>query len=167
VIVSLSMVALVGGMSAANARQPESEAFGPFSFTGEVVTDCGDFEVLNDATYSFVQTSYFDKSGNVVRQLVFETWSESIYYRSDGIGPILTGQVEKNQNRINFIKDENLLILNDHGYMIKPPHGGVVFLDSSRIIFDLASNEIVSLKGRYDGFSEDAHNRFCAAFRQP
>lgn len=150
----------------ANAGQPVTEVFGPFPTEGEVFYDCGDFQVLNDYVFSYKHTDYFDNSGNVVRQSEFLNWSDSTYYRSDGIGPVLTGQVEKTNERINFIKDENLLIIMDHGYMLKPPHGGVIFLFASRLIVDLDTGEIISSKGRFDS-EEDAANRVCAAFAVP
>lgn len=165
-IVSLSMVALLGSMPAANAVQPESEVFGPFPAVGEVFFDCGDFQVLNDYTFSFVHTDYFDKLGNVVRQRERLEWTDSFYYRSDGIGPVLMGAVEQTNERINFVKDENLLIIMDHGYMLKPPHGGVIFLFGGRLILDLTAGEVISLKGRFDD-EEDAANRVCAAFAVP
>jgi len=163
VIVSLSVIALLGGVSAANASQPQSEAFGPFPVQGEVFFECDGFDVLNDYTFSYEHTDYFDKDGNVVRQRERLEFTPSLYYRSDGIGPVLMGAVEQTNETINFIKDENLLIVRDHGYMMKPPHGGVVFLYAGLQIIDLAAGEVVSEKGRFDN-EEDAANRVCAAF---
>lgn len=165
-IVSISMCALLGGASAANAGQPVSEAFGPFPTDGEVFYDCGDFQVLNDYTFSYVHTDYFNKDGSIVRQRDRLEWTDSVYYRSDGIGPVLMGAVEQTNERINFIKDENLLVIMDHGYMLKPAHGGVVFLYGGRLIIDLSTGDVVSLKGRFDD-EEDAANRVCAAFAVP
>ena len=165
-IVSLSMVALLGGVSAANAGQPQSEAFGPFPQEGELFFECDGFDVLNDYTFSFVHTDYFDQSGNVVRQRERLQFTPSNYYRSDGIGPVLMGAVEQTNETIYFVKDENLLIVRDHGYMMKPPHGGVISLYAGLQIIDLAAGEVVSEKGRFDG-EEDAANRVCAAFAVP
>lgn len=162
-IVSLSMVALLGGVLAANASQPQTETFGPFPVQGEEFYDCGTFKVLNDYTFSFVHTDYVDKLGNVVRQRERLEFTDSIYYRSDGIGPVLMGAVEQTNETVNFIKDENLLIVRDHGYMLKPTHGGVIFLFAGLQIIDLAAQEVVSEKGRFDD-EADAANRVCPAF---
>jgi hypothetical protein len=162
-IVSLSTVALLGGVSAANASQPQSEAFGPFPVEGEVFYDCGDFKVLNDYTFWYVHTDYFDNDGHVVRQRERLEFTDSIYYRSDRKGPVLMGAVEQTNETVNFIKDENLLIVRDHGYMLKPPHGGVIFLYAGLQIIDLVAGEVVSEKGRFDD-EEDAANRVCPAF---
>ncbi|MDH4073985.1 MAG: hypothetical protein OEV41_12860, partial [Gammaproteobacteria bacterium] len=105
-IVSLSVVALLGGVPAANASQPQSESFGPFPVQGELFFQCNGFDVLNDYTFSFVHTDYFDKSGNVVRQRERLQFTPSIYYRSDGKGPVLMGAVEQTNETINFIGDE-------------------------------------------------------------
>ena len=162
-IVSLSMVALLGGVPAANASQPQSESFGPYPVQGEVFFECDGFDVLNDYTFSFVHTDYFDKSGNVVRQRERLKFTDSIYYRSDGRGPVLMGAVEQTNETVYFIKDENLLIVRDHGYMLKPPHGGVIFLFAGLQIIDLAAGKVVSEKGRFDD-EEVAANRVCPAF---
>ncbi len=164
-----ALLCLLLGSVAANAIPPESEVFGPFPVTGVIATSCGSYDVINDFTISVVATSYFDKSGNVVRIREFTDFSESVYYNSVlGLsGPVLVGQEEKAQARINFIKNENLLIVNEHGFMVKPPGGGVIFLTAGRILIDLTTGEVISAKGRLDTFKEDAQNRLCTALAGP
>jgi len=161
---SLFAVALLGGMSTANAVPPETE-LGYGVVEGDVTADCGDFLVLNNNTWVSKVTTFFNKSGDQVRYREVGVFSHIVHYNSENPEiKVDGGPVDKYD-----LRDigGGLYIVMDHGYMLKLPGGGGVFLNAGRLILDANTFELLSFTGRRDFEDPDALDRLCAAFAGP
>jgi len=165
IITSLFTVALLGGMSTANAVPPEQTALITGEVIAELVVGCDGFDVLNNNSWVFKETSFFDKSGNVVRKAAVGVFHETVYYNSeDPEIKLYGGPVDKFRFRDN---GDGLIVQTDHEFMLKLPGGGGVFMNAARIIYDANTGELFSVAGRYDIEDPDASDRLCAAFAGP
>jgi len=165
IIMSLFTVALLGGMPTANATPPEQTESVYGVVTGELVVACDGFDVLNDNEWEFQETSFFDKSGEVVRVQVVGSFHETVYYNSENPEiRLMGGPVDKYHFRDN---GQGLWVQMDHEYMLKLPGGGGVFMNAARLIFDANTWELISVAGRFDYGDQDAIDRLCAALEGP
>lgn len=74
----LSATFVLAGLGAAWANVPETS--GPVSVSGtDVLTDCGDFQVLDDFDVLITTRSFTDNDGNIVSELLNIRGTDSIY----------------------------------------------------------------------------------------
>jgi hypothetical protein len=160
IIKSLLTVALLAGISTANAVPPETELiYGEYK--GDTTANCDGFDVLNDNKWVSKQTTFFNKSGEVVRYREVGVFYEVVHYNSEHPEIRVTGgPVDKYDFRDN---GGGLFVQMDHSYMLKLPGGGGVFMNAARIAYNANTGEL-TIVGRYNSADPDAIDKLCAAF---
>ena len=151
----LSAIFVLAGLGTASANPPEiSEQ----SFSGtEVLTDCGDFQILDDYDLTATLRWFTDKDGNIVSGL--RTWhgTESIYNSVTGERYTShSGQAVK----IDPVSGERTTT--GVVYRVTVPGAGAVLLDVGRSIFDPGTGEITVIGGPHQLLEGDVQ-ALCAA----
>jgi hypothetical protein len=105
--------------------------------TGEEVTDCSGFTVLDDFTVDGRSIIFYDGDGNEIRRLVHLTFQDRFYNPNNG--EEVTGTAHTNVELDPDFQENWGVGLQYH---IKAPGGGLVFLSAGRVSYDDNDNLI-------------------------
>jgi metal-dependent HD superfamily phosphatase/phosphodiesterase len=138
-----SLLALVPA-TAAFADGPQIQTFKEV-YTDNVLVNCGDFSIIENAVTTVRVTTFFDDQGNSVRRIIHFTYSGT--YTNSVTGKILTDTPDPQ----TYIRDYVNGTTAGHGlvFRITVPGEGIVLLDAGTVIFN--ADGTVTAYGRHDG----------------
>jgi hypothetical protein len=132
--------------------------------TGELVTDCGDFELLTDYQAEGYVLNYFNRDGSLDKVFVNVDFVGGIYYNADDPSYWLPGVAEHAQ-RWYYMKDGGMqwVEIGSPFRVILPGHGPVL-MGVGRLVHDLTTGAITFMAGRWDPYVGN-FDAICAALR--
>jgi len=113
---------------------PPAHSVDEFFLEGEVIADCGDFNILADSNYKITSTDYYDKDGNLT--VIREHWSITNGHLYNSAHPEIS--LPEGPDIIMFTIDPETGIsaVSGLGLHLNVPGYGIVALDAGRAILN-------------------------------
>ena len=151
-VVAVVVVLLLMGSVGFGQGQGRSEKYtiGPFGAIGEVVGNCGTFDVKVDYVALITGNLVYNKSGQLVNDVGhFRVIGESLYYNSENPAKAVTGGPVELENSRTL--DGYMYYGSGPSWKIRVPGYGLIFAETGHIIYDQRAQEILFNAG---------HNQF-------
>ncbi len=127
----------------------------PDTITGQLVGQCGNFDVLTDYVILVSGTMVYDKSGALVQTVRrLHTIGESMYYNSTTPEKSVSGgpgEVEVDR----FDETEGLLYISGPIFKIRVPGYGLIFAETGHLVVDLTTGQVISNSGHNQMVDQD------------
>jgi len=148
--VSTSLVAataILGMSSAAIAVPPAMGTIGPINIVGQVIADCGGYQVLANYTVEAPFIEHYDKDGQLLFIDYWQRPGEITYYNSTDPTVYLVGQKAIEIARWNF-SDGTIALLGQR-FTLQVPGYGMILQTAGLARMDMATFEITYEAGNF------------------
>lgn len=161
--VVLASVVLTASPAAAEAP----DHFGPFTETGTINVDCGDFDATITGTATRRATLFYDSDGAIIRVQEFVSAPRDVWENTEtGARIVVRGQFKQTYNRVGDT-DVFDVTITGFRYMVNEPGAGVTVQEVGRIVYsDFTEEDVVSMAGQHDLYDgRTVGPTFCDAIR--
>ena len=167
-------ICAIAAMTCSVATWADRSTQSPISeqVTGQWVTDCGDFLVLEDYRIEGFQRSYFREDGSLSRVFGHVSYPDSVFYNAADPSYWVPGKPTTNSNWVYFDESGNPISQARMGASLRIilPGYGPVYVDVGRWVFDTTLGEFVFMAGQHDHFEgllqgQQETDALCAALR--